>query len=679
MHVWLTHVQRHTWVRVVASAIILGSILGTLTPVLQVSHRLHRDRSAIEAMLSGPDQRVVGEQLQETGFMFINGRKIGDVRLSGFPVLDENGDVNDPTSLTWFIISTDIPPWLPKWMLRSLGTTWLIAAIAIAWGLSSIWLGLLVHLAYAVLGSAIAWLALRTMGMNDLAAAVAIVGLLAYTFSLLMRLLEIVLQSPKQIPTIAKGLLVEASRTRLSLAFISFLLLILPLIPYWLDPASPLRHRLQTMLSRSLGVTFTVAACLTVLLACATVAFEIRDRQVWQIMTKPVSKFGYLFGKWLGIVALNGTILCVAGLSIFIYIQYLRTQPVASGMQGELDRLAVEEEVLTARISAEPEFMELTSEQLNARVDSIVESDPDLRDREKIQIPLRRKIRKEVQEQFLASQRSIPPSSNGNFYKQTYTFNGLLEAKRVGAPIAFQYRFYILDSNEHEVHEAGFVYNEDPATRQTIKYVPTMTHVTLIPPSFVDDEGVLKVTIYNLYQPPPGKEGKGSMSFDADGIKILYRVGEFEPNFLRAMLVLWIKLSFLAAIGVSVATFLSFPVAILVTFTVFASGLMAPWLSESLRLYLPPATSEVDFGNIGMVIQWAFENCVRAIASFLVFLLRGFGEQQPTSQLVQGMLISWTSVLRGFISIGVLWSGFAIAIGTYVLRKRQLAIYSGSG
>jgi len=63
--------------------------------------------------------------------------------------------------------------------------------------------------------------------MNDLAAAVAIVGLLAYTFSLLMRLLEIVLRSPRQIPTIAKGLLVEASRTRLSLAFISFLLLIL--------------------------------------------------------------------------------------------------------------------------------------------------------------------------------------------------------------------------------------------------------------------------------------------------------------------------------------------------------------------------------------------------------------------------------------------------------------------
>ena len=679
IHLWLTHAQRLMWVRVVASFLILGSTIGTIAPILQVSQRLHTDRNDIQILLTGPDQRIVGEQIQETGFVEINGRRIGDERLIGFPVLNEKGMIADPTSLTWYLISTDIPSWLPNWMIRSLGTTWLIAFIALAWGLSSIWLGLLVQLIYATVGSLLTWSLFRALGMNDLAIAFAGVGLLAYTFALLMRLLEIILGSPKQIPAIAKGLLLEASRTKLSLAFISLILLLLPLIPYWLDPASPLRHRMQTMLSRSLGMTFTIAACLTVLLACATVAFEIRDRQVWQVMTKPVSRFGYLFGKWLGIVSLNGTILCVAGLSIFIYVQYLRTKPVASGMQGELDRLAVEEEVLTARMSEEPEFLTLTSEQLTARVDAIIEADTDLRDRDEIQIHLRRKIRKEVQDQYLASQRSIPPGNAGNVFQQTYTFKGLSNAKKVGAPIAFQYRFYILDSSEHDVYEAGFVFNDDPATRKIIKFVPTMTHVTMIPSRFVSDEGILEISIFNLYEPPPGSEGRGSISFDADGIKILYRVGNFEPNFLRAILVLWIKLAFLAAIGISVATFLSFPVAALVTFTVFASGVMAPWLAESLLLYMPPTTSDVDFGNIGMVIQWAFENSIRGIASFLVFLLKGFGDQQPTSQLVQGMMITWGSVLRGFLSIGVLWSGFAILLGTLVLRKRQLAIYSGSG
>ncbi len=671
--------QQRVVVKIIATVIIAGAIAGSLSPVLQVSHRLHSDRAAIEEALSGPNQRLIGEQLQETGFITIHGREIGHERLKGFQVLDESGSINNSASVTWYLISTEIPPWLPNWMLRSLGTTWIIATIALVWGVSSVWLGLLIPLVYAILGSTLSFFLFRLFGMPGLALAVSAIGLLAFTFALLLRILELLFCSPKQIPTIAKGLLLEASRTRLSLAFIALLLILLPLIPYWLDSASPLRHQLQTMLSRSLGITFAISACLTVLLACATVAFEIRDRQVWHVMTKPVHKLGYLLGKWLGIVSLNATILCIAGLSIFIYIQYLRAQPVASGMQGELDRLAVEEEVLTARRSSDPVYLELTSQQINARVDAIVEADPDLRDMEQIQIPLRRKIRSEVQEQFLASQRSIPPANQGSYFQQTYTFTGLEEAKRVGAPIAFQYRFHILDSNEHEVHEAGFVFNEDPATRQTIQFVPTMTHVTLIPSAFVDDQGKLKISIYNFYQPPPGKEGRGSISFDADGIKMLYRVGEFEPNFLRAIIVLWIKLAFLAAIGLSVATFLSFSVATLVTFTIFASGLMAPWLAESLQLYLPPVTSEVDFRDIGMVIQWGFENTIRGIASFLVFMLRGFGDQQPTSQLVQGMFISWGSVFQGFITIGVLWSGFAITIGTIVLRKRQLAIYSGSG
>ncbi|MBC8202702.1 MAG: hypothetical protein H8E91_02625 [Planctomycetes bacterium] len=666
-------------VKIIATVLIVSGVAGSLAPVLQVSHRLHSDRTAIEEALTGTNQRLVGEQLQESGFITVKDRKIGHERLKGFQVLDENGVVTDPTSVTWYLISTEIPPWLPNWMLRSLGTTWIIAIIALAWGVSSVWLGLLTPLLYATIGSTFSWFLFRMFGMPGLSLAVAAIGLLAFTCALLLRILELLFGSPKQIPTIAKGLLLEASRTRLSLAFIALLLILLPLIPYWLDPASPLRHQLQTMLSRSLGITFAISACLTVLLSCATVAFEIRDRQVWQVMTKPVNKLGYLLGKWLGIVSLNATILCIAGLSIFIYIQYLRAQPVASGMQGELDRLAVEEEVLTARRTAEPVYLELDSQQLSARVDAIVEADSDLRDMEQIQIPLRRKIRSEVQEQYLASQRSIPPAHQGSYYQQTYTFTDLQEAKKVGAPIAFQYRFHILDSNEHEVHEAGFVFNQDPATRQNIKFVPTMTHVTLIPSSFVNDEGVLTVSIYNFYQPPPGKEGRGSISFDADGIKMLYRVGDFEPNFLRAIIVLWIKLAFLAAIGLSVATFLSFSVATLVTFTVFASGLMAPWLAESLQMYLPPVTSDVDFRDLGMVIQWGFENTIRGIASFLVFMLRGFGDQQPTSQLVQGLYISWGSVIQGFVTIGILWSGFAITIGTFVLRKRQLAIYSGSG
>jgi len=63
----------------------------------------------------------------------------------------------------------------------------------------------------------------------------------------------------------------------------------------------------------------------------------------------------------------------------------------------------------------------------------------------------------------------------------------------------------------------------------------------------------------------------------------------------------------------------------------------------------------------------------------MVFLLEDFGAQRPTDQLIDGMLVSWGSVLRGFITIGFVWTCIALGSGTLILKKRQLAIYSGSG
>ena len=90
-----------------------------------------------------------------------------------------------------------------------------------------------------------------------------------------------------------------------------------------------------------MGFTFFLAACLTLVLSCATVAFEIRDRQIWQLMTKPLGHLNYLLGKWLGVMSVNLIILVVSGVSIFTFIQYLRNQPVAPGLQGQFDALAV--------------------------------------------------------------------------------------------------------------------------------------------------------------------------------------------------------------------------------------------------------------------------------------------------------------------------------------------------
>jgi hypothetical protein len=362
-----------------------------------------------------------------------------------------------------------------------------------------------------------------------------------------------------------------------------------------------------------------------------------------------------------------------------MYLEYLRTAPVAEGVQGDLDRLAVEEEILTAREETLPIYELLTNEQISARVELLIEADADLRNEEHIKLQLRHTLREEVQSQFLDEQRSIPSSNSGLAPSRSYTFKGLSHAKEVGTPLAFKYKFYIGAADEQETYEAGLEYNNDYTTRHKVTYVPTMTHVTMVPAYLIDDNGELTITVYNLFQPTQEYQYQGTMRFEKDGLQLLYRVGNFESNFFRAMLVLLIKLSFLAALAIAASTFLSFPVACMITLTIFISATLTPYLSQSLEYYFPPSTADIEFTNVGVAIKWAFEHTVHAIASTMVYLLDGFGKQRPTTELVNGMLVSWGTVLKGFLTIGVIWSGAALAIGTFILRKRQLAIYSGSG
>ncbi len=665
--------------KIFLSSLLTILVLCLLVPTLLSTYQLYEDRENIYSMLTGAEQTVAAEQIEETGFLDIRGRTFGDARLKGYQILNENDVVINPADVTSLVITNMVPRWIPAWLLRDPNLIWIAGGVAIGWCIFSVWLGLFLPFIYSILLGTASWFLFRAFGLPSISLVLVGMCILGYSYHLILQIFRLCFSSPKQVPAIARGVLIEASRTKMSIAFLSILLVALPIIPIMIDSESPLRHQVQTMLSRSLGMTFAISAFLTVFLGCATVAFEIRDRQIWQVLTKPVSKFGYLFGKWVGIVSLNFAILTIASMSCFMYLQYLRTAPVAEGLQGELDRLAVEEEILTARQETFPVFETLSNEQISTRVEALIELDEEVRNEEQIGLQLRQKLREEVQDNFLAQQRSIPANTSGTAYAQTYTFTGLHHAKEVGTPLAFEYKFYIGSADEQETYEAGFVYNNDMATRHLVTYVPTMTHVTMIPAYMIDDKGELKISIYNLFEPPPTFQYTGTMRFEKDGIQLLYRVGNFESNFLRAILVLLIKISFLAALAIAMSTFLSFPVACLMTLTVFVCGSLSPYLSQSLESYFPVRTSDVDFGNIAFVIKWAFEHVVHAIASALVYCLDGFGSQRPTKQLVSGMFISWGTVLNGFITIGVIWSGVILVLGTTVLRKRQLAVYSGKG
>lgn len=684
--------QRKLSFRITVSILIilLGSVL--FGALLVKSYNIHSQRFAIETALRGQnvfDGDPYAVSLEDFGTINIQGRTYGGQNILDNlnRIFDKAGNIQNPISLADILVADQKPAWLPNFLLESPGTTWMLALITIAWLLLIVWMGILIPFLITLLSTAIPVSICWLYGNESAMLAFAGMGLLTFTFVLLSRAMLFVFSRPNQVLAIAHTIIKEATRSRISLVFVVLLLVLLPMIPIWLDPETPLRFRIQTFISRSMTLTYVLAACMTLFLSCATVAFEIRDRQIWHLMTKPVSKMNYLIGKWMGVMSVNLIILCVAGVSIFSYIQYLRQLPVAPGQAGVDDRIAIDHEILTARSGKYPKYEVLSAVELRGRVEQVIERDPDLSEMQNITRSLKTKIAQTIQDNHFNSQRSVAPSGEGSPgpNQRTYVFTGLGEAKELQTALSLRYRFHILRDDEHEKFPVAFIFNDRAQTAIVKEYIPTVPHVLTIPVRFDDGtpligaNGTMRVTVINLYETSIKQKGRGTLNFDAEDFELLYKVGSFEGNFVRAVIFTWVKLAFLSMLGLACASLLNFPVACLMCFTIFIAGSMGSYLAESIKYYYPTELSQMDWSNIGMVIVWTFKTVIRAIAQSVEFLLRQFSVHDPTESLVEGRAILWGSLASGIFWLGIVWSGIAMLVGYVVLRTRQLAIYSGHG
>jgi len=139
-------------------------------------------------------------------------------------------------------------------------------------------------------------------------------------------------------------------------------------------------------------------------------------------------------------------------------------------------------------------------------------------------------------------------------------------------------------------------------------------------------------------------------------------------NFLRAILVLWVKLGFIAAVAIAASTFLSFPVACLLSLLVLFAAETASFLLESLTQY-PIYTHEGELDLVAVVMN--------TVAYPIGWTFQAYDEMNPSARLVDGRLVPWASVFKAVLTMG-LWTLAALAAGWAIFRKRELATYSGN-
>ncbi|HVU64399.1 MAG TPA: hypothetical protein VHC70_10510 [Phycisphaerales bacterium] len=522
---------------------------------------------------------------------------------------------------------------------------------------------------------------------------VAGVGALSLAFFILMEVLKLAFSGPWAITAIARNVVSEALRMRVSIVLIVMLILGLTALPKVLDDTAPLRYRVQTFLQYGTGATFWVIALLVLFLAVASVAFEQRDRIIWQTMTKPVASWQYLLGKWLGVVGVAAVLLSVTATGVFLFTGYLRNQVAGDEVEPYVardraiseDRLVLETQVLAARESIKPLMPEYTAEGLKELVDQRVakerQSNPLYVETDADRERFASELRNEIRSKYL----SLGPGETREFH-----FVGLDEVKRLNRPMTLRYKVSIGADDPRGLAKVSF---QMPNFAPQVRTVPLGQALTIpisagsieivhpkpdkdgnIEPG-AKDQAVLFLWITNgdnqqrLTMPPESTAwmNKDTMTIPPDGLEISFPVGGYESNFLRVMVILWLKLAFLAMVGVWAATYLSFAVASLVAFGTFLIAESAGFLNTSLEYY----SADDGKGHTDYV-----KMVIRVIALPIAWVFKHYADLKPTANLVDGQMMSWGTVAIAAVVLGLL-TGVLYLIAVGIFSKRELATYSG--
>lgn len=501
-------------------------------------------------------------------------------------------------------------------------------------------------------------------------------------------LMRLVLAPGHPVLGVARTLVDEAVRMKAPLVFLVVLVLIVPVLPFVLDPEDQLRYRIQTFLTWSLTATSALLSLMTIFLAVGTITGEVQNRQIFLTMTKPVGRASYLFGKWLGIAALNLVLVAVCGAGIYAFTTILARQPA----QSDADARAIEEQVLVARqaVAPVPANVDLPV-MFRARLDTLRRSDPATYGPAGTPVELLAPTtRGEIQKQVLNELFVVPPKG-----LRAFRFDGLNQGE-LGQTVQFRVKPRPATSLPDGTAFLYFGINGYPYPGNPVRLAEGQFHTIEIPTQDIIDpaKGELLIEIANPGRPgrgPNGEEVFGdqpSITFDVNGgMEVLYKVGGFEPNFVRGLVMMWVRLSFLAMLGLAAGAYLSFPIACLLALVVYFAAIGSSYIAESLDSYASFAGDnrgggwEWISGFFGQFAQKAregevfylFKMVIKLIGSGFLALVPRFSEYNPTDFVTDGRWISPRYLGEAALWVGVVWTGVAAFFAWLVWHRRELA------
>ncbi|MCH7633016.1 MAG: ABC transporter permease subunit [Planctomycetes bacterium] len=369
---------------------------------------------------------------------------------------------------------------------------------------------------------------------------------------------------------VARQTVAESLRMRIAWVFLVLIGLIVFVLPFSITGDSSLTGAVQSFMSYAFSATSVLLGVLTLFMS-RSVSDELTHHQVFLVMTKPIPRWQYIAGKWLGIVMLNSVFLAGSGLTIYGMVHYIkRTHPP---LNQALDLKALHSEVLVARHAVKtkvPSFDVEADAEYERNIEEGVYDD-------------RLDFRPAVEKRRLLKKRESMWRVVGPQNARLFEFENVLLDRTRQQSVYLRFKAEVSNYPPDEIFRSvwlcGNAFKNTPEYQINVRHVVGRYHTIPVPADAVAADNTLTVKFFNRNPYPGERQFRNVIHFRrSDEVELLFVVGSFEGNVLRLLTLMWCKLVFLAAVGVLMTTMFSFPVAALASFTVYALAGMSKFI-----------------------------------------------------------------------------------------------------
>ncbi|HEY5232129.1 MAG TPA: ABC transporter permease [Verrucomicrobiae bacterium] len=451
-----------------------------------------------------------------------------------------------------------------------------------------------------------------------------------------------------------------ALRFKLFIVIAALLILAVVGLPLVIKSDGTAQGFTQIILTYTLSAITVLLGLSTLWLSCGTLARDIEECQIQVVATKPVARWQIWIGKWLGIISLNAALLAISGGCVYGTLQWRATKLPAS------EQKILHEQVLVARGSAKPQNRDAeidanTEQVLQERLKSSPVTTADLPE-------VRRQIREQVKAQF----QLVPPD-----YTREWKINlGFAKNFLHDKPLQLRVKFNAANQSPSGTF-AGVWQIGDPDSTNFVQLPPMSlapdtesshaVHEFEIPPNLFDKDGVLTISFTN--------PNDTTLLFPLeDGMEVLYPEGGFAMNFARGLGIIFCWMALLAALGLSAASFLSFPVATFFSLAMLVVVLSSGTLAESVETGTVGAGNE-ETGTAGHSVA---DVVLIPMFKGILAVVNLTKNVSPIDLLSTGRAISWGQLGLAFGQIVLLLGGIIAVIGIVLFNRRELATAQGN-